>query len=57
MTEPRQCPFCGSRAEVQDWYCGDSKIPYYRVRCENDHSLDRWDDTPEEAIDAWNQRV
>ena len=53
----KNCPFCGESAKIESATFGDSIIKYYRVDCENGHSLDWWGDTPEEAIYLWNQRI
>lgn len=52
------CPFCDATSAVDFNEFGDRCTKYYRVKCagEERHALDRWDDTPEEAIAAWNAR-
>jgi len=52
------CPFCGSECNIENTTFGDSMFKYYRVRCtgEDEHAIDSWQDTPEEAIKFWNKR-
>jgi hypothetical protein len=52
------CPFCGYPCEMDTTTFGDSMIIYYRIRCigPKSHSLDQWNDTPEEAVESWNER-
>jgi len=54
------CPYCGSNAEVYEYYFGDSRTPDYSMQCLNRDDCGSsfcWYDTPEEAIEAWNMRV
>jgi hypothetical protein len=52
----KKCLRCGSEdIELEEWYCGDSSIPYFRYRCRR-HAWDEWLDTKEEARDSWNER-
>ena len=53
----KKCPFCGSSAKIVPNTFGDGGSAYYRVECEEGHSLDQWDETSQEAGDAWNKRV
>lgn len=46
------CPFCGAEARV----IHSTVRKQHRVECFNDHALNRWNDTPLEAIQAWNER-
>jgi len=53
----KKCLRCGSKnIKLQEWYCGDSSIPSFRYRCDNEHMWDEWFDTKEEAEVAWNER-
>ena len=56
---PLPCPFCGGHATIETITFGDSTKLYFRVQCESNtyHSLDCWEDTEEEAIATWNERV
>jgi len=53
------CPFCGAECKIEQRTFGDSNIYYYRIECNgvNNHSLDCWDDTEEEAKETWNKRA
>jgi hypothetical protein len=53
------CPFCKFKSHVDFTAFGDSSTKYFRIICEGPeaHALDRWDDTPVEAIEAWNNRI
>ena len=50
------CPFCGSECSVEGIEFGDNPTTYYRVTCKEEHSLDWWSDTQQDAVDVWNQR-
>ena len=53
------CPFCGAECKIEQRIFGDSNIYYYRIECNgvNNHSLDCWDDTEEEAKETWNKQA
>ena len=60
----KPCPFCGSPARIkeeeQDFSCRSTKI-YYDIWCTNKECYLSegacWSfDTPEEAINKWNER-
>ncbi len=51
----KECPFCGGEVKVVSVTFGDSNRVYYRVDC-GSHTLDRWDNTPEEAITAMQHK-
>lgn len=55
---PKNCPFCGSKADLVSTTFGDNPTEYYRVQCFGLylHCLDQWDDTELEAIESWNER-
>ena len=54
--ELKPCPFCGGEAEIQFGAC-DYNV--YQVVCTNDgcNAMNGWDDTPEQAAEAWNRRA
>jgi hypothetical protein len=54
--ELKVCPFCGGNAKIEEWQPGDRSKVVFRVNCVNDHSLDWWTETPDEAILIWNIR-
>ena len=52
----RPCLRCGNQdIEVEEWYCGDNSVPFFRYGCKNGHTWDEWFDTKEEAENAWNE--
>lgn len=49
----KRCPFCNGDAAILH-YLGDGYLPH----CSNcDGMIEKWFETPEEALDAWNRRV
>ena len=55
MGELKPCPFC-----YDTWlYYSDMNIFKWKVNCECGYAWDNstWEDTKEEAIEAWNRRV
>jgi len=50
------CPFCGGKCETEKSESGDNPTTYYRVNCENEHSLDWWEEDEQIAIQVWNKR-
>lgn len=49
------CPFCGEPVLMQEAH---ERKSYYRGQCDNDDcAYNRWFNTKEEAIEAWNKRV
>ena len=60
--EPKPCPFCGSRAKVEEMYLWNE--PLYQVRCRSEQRdcpvspATPFDYTTEEqAILVWNRRA
>lgn len=54
MAEIKNCPFCGSKAEIH------SKEYMVKIRCSNDDCLCCriwWFDEIEEAVEDWNRRA
>lgn len=50
--EMLKCPFCGSTAEILH-YENDGYLP----KCsECDGMIEKWFDTPEQAVEAWNRQ-
>ena len=49
-------PFCGGKAEIQFGACDYNVC---QVVCTNDgcNAMNGWDDTPEQAAEAWNRRA
>lgn len=59
MKKILECPFCKADCEVVSMEFGDCHpVENYRVQCLGvfKHCLDCWDDSPEEAINTWNDR-
>lgn len=50
--EMKTCPFCGSKAKILH-YKNDE---YLSMCSECDGMVEKWFDSPEEAIEAWNRR-
>ena len=50
------CPFCGGKCATEGYEFGDNPTTYYRVNCENEHSLDWWEEDEQVAIQVWNIR-
>ena len=53
LYELKSCPFCGAKAEILH-YENDGYLPKCTI-C--DGMVERWFDTKEEAVNAWNCRV
>lgn len=52
MSELRSCPFCGGEAELEHL-----EIDGYLAHCSKcDGMIEKWFDTKDEAIAAWNRR-
>lgn len=54
----RDCPFCGESAEIVTgpMFGSDDSTEYSHVICKNGHQLNLLSKSPEEAVDAWNER-
>ncbi len=51
--EMLNCPFCGAKAEILH-YEHDGYLP----KCSKcDGMIEKWFDTPEEAVEEWNKRA
>ena len=53
IPELKRCPFCGGEAAILH-YPVDGYLPHCT---ECDGTIEKWFDTPEEALDAWNRRI
>ena len=53
MEELKRCPFCGGEAAILH-YPGDGYLPHCT---ECDGMIEKWFDTPEEALESWNRRT
>jgi hypothetical protein len=52
------CPFCGSKCIMKNTTFGDDLTEYYRIECiDNNHTLDCWLPTEQEAKNIWNERI
>jgi len=49
----KPCPFCGAKAEILH-YENDGYLPECTKCC---GMVEKWFNTPEEAISAWNRRA
>lgn len=61
MTEPKPCPFCGSRPAVEAVQREGCRIPAFAVRCTNGYceihpALGPFFNTRERTIAIWNIR-
>lgn len=61
MTKPLPCPRCGGGAMlfpfVVEWYDDGSHKTGYRYMCiQNGHMWHDHYNTPEDALEAWNER-
>ena len=53
IKELKRCPFCGGEAAILH-YPGDGYLPHCT---ECDGTIEKWFDTPEEALESWNRRA
>lgn len=55
MTELKSCPFCGREAKFEKFYFDEHYD--WKVKCTGCFAGTYFEDTQEEAAQAWNERV